>query len=31
MGFAMIIVLIAVQFAIILRIENDVTGKNAKV
>lgn len=31
MGFAMIIVLIAVQFALILRIENDVTGKNTRL
>ena len=29
MGFAMIIVLIAVQMALILRIEKDVNGKRA--
>lgn len=29
MGFAMVVVLIAVQFAIILRIEKDVNGKRA--
>lgn len=29
MGFAMVIVLIAVQMALILRIEKDVNGKRA--
>ena len=29
MGFAMVVVLIAVQFALILRIEKDVNGKRS--
>ena len=31
MGFAMVVVLIAVQLALILRIEKDVKGKRANV